>query len=118
MPNLDQPDSTRFRNDLALKKLTDACQQKLAWAESSPKAPASLPGASMAQSDSKPTNSNVVDIRSDVESVRANIAALRTSVVVAWRERGVMLTRDEQKALRDEIAETCELLLDLTKPGV
>ena len=71
----------------------------------------------MSNSNSKPLNNphNIVDIRSDFHAVRMNIAALRESVVVAWRERGVMLTPEQQRILRDEIADTCQLLTALTK---
>lgn len=41
------------------------------------------------------------------------IVELRVRIVTAWRERAVMLTREEQHRLFDEVRETCRLLGDL-----
>jgi hypothetical protein len=41
------------------------------------------------------------------------IVELRGRILTAWRERAVMLTRDEQHRLLSEIQETCRLLGDL-----
>ncbi len=38
------------------------------------------------------------------------IVDLRQRIIEAWRERGVMLTRDEQKRLLAEIKTICDLL--------
>ena len=46
--------------------------------------------------------------------IRADLLALRRSVTLAWQERGVMLTPEEQKALQAEIRDLCEYLTDLT----
>jgi hypothetical protein len=46
--------------------------------------------------------------------IRLDLLALRTSVTLAWQERGVMLSPDEQKELQGEIAELCQYLKDLT----
>ncbi len=59
--------------------------------------------------------SNVTPIRaSEAESIFSGLRQLREAVINAWFERGVMLTPEEQDALRAEIAQTCELLTDLT----
>lgn len=60
--------------------------------------------------------SNVVDIRmSEAENVLFEIRALRQRILVAWQERGVLLSADERADLKAEIAYTCELLTVLTK---
>jgi hypothetical protein len=41
------------------------------------------------------------------------IVDLRLRVIQAWRERAVMLTREEQRLLLEEIKLTCQLLGDL-----
>jgi hypothetical protein len=46
--------------------------------------------------------------------VRADLLALRMSVTVAWQERAVMLTREEQRELQAEIKELCHFLQHLT----
>jgi hypothetical protein len=46
--------------------------------------------------------------------MRASLRALRANVIEAWQSRAVLLTRDEQNELRDEIRKTCALLTDLT----
>lgn len=50
----------------------------------------------------------------DADEMLHEIVELRTRIMTAWRERGVMLTPDEQRRLLDEIRETCRLLGDLT----
>jgi len=45
----------------------------------------------------------------------ADLKALRRSIISAWQERGIMLTPEQQRELRDEIRETCELLMSLTR---
>lgn len=43
------------------------------------------------------------------------IRDLRSRIVAAWRERAVMLTREEQDRLTLEIADTCAILMELSK---
>jgi hypothetical protein len=45
----------------------------------------------------------------------ADLKALRRSIISPWQERGIMLTPEQQRELRDEIRETCELLMSLTR---
>jgi hypothetical protein len=62
------------------------------------------------------TQSNVHQLGAfDAQAMLAEVRALRQRVVDAWRERAVLLTREEQKELRDEINDTCALLTELTK---
>lgn len=59
---------------------------------------------------------NVVNIGSqEAEDILSNLRALRDQIVTAWNERGVVLSREEQATLHDEIKQTCELLTDLTR---
>jgi len=51
---------------------------------------------------------------SEADRMRASLRALRANVIEAWQSRAVLLTRDEQNELRDEIRKTCALLTDLT----
>lgn len=53
----------------------------------------------------------------ELNAIRDDLAALRRRVVTAWLERGVMLTSQERGQLREDIAETCEFLTDLTQSG-
>jgi len=50
----------------------------------------------------------------EVERILAELRALRQCVLVAWKERAVILSREEQLTLKAEIKETCEILIDLT----
>jgi hypothetical protein len=69
----------------------------------------------MAQSSPDKAESNVFEFeRSEAEEILTSIRALRRRILEVWQERGVVLTRDEQKALRAEIVETCALLTELT----
>lgn len=43
------------------------------------------------------------------------LADLRESLISAWRERAVMLTKEEQARLKREITDTCALLSELVK---
>ena len=52
---------------------------------------------------------------SEAERVLAKLSALRRAVLEAWSERAVILTREEQARLREEIRDTCDLLSDLTE---
>ena len=56
----------------------------------------------------------VYSLPSVAYDIRLDLLTLRNSVTLAWRERGVMLTREEQRELKAEIADLCELLKDLT----
>jgi hypothetical protein len=47
------------------------------------------------------------------DDMLGEIVDLRMRIVQAWRERAVMLTRDEQDRLLQEIKLTCQLLGDL-----
>jgi hypothetical protein len=51
----------------------------------------------------------------DADRMLHDISTLRERIVQAWRERAVMLTREEQTRLAAEVATTCSLLLDLTR---
>jgi hypothetical protein len=58
---------------------------------------------------------NVYNLPNDhAHDIRVDLLTLRNSVTLAWQERGVMLTPEEQKELRAEIAELCQFLRDLT----
>lgn len=46
--------------------------------------------------------------------IRADLHTLRMSVTLAWQERGVMLTPEEQKELQAEIKDLCQYLEHLT----
>ncbi len=52
---------------------------------------------------------------SEAERLLANLRSLRNDIVTAWRERAVILTREERTKLRDEIKQTCQFLDDLTR---
>ena len=61
-------------------------------------------------------STNVVSIGAqEAEDILTNLRALRDQIVIAWNERGVVLSRDEQAALHAEIKQTCEFLTDLTR---
>lgn len=49
----------------------------------------------------------------DADDMLNEIVELRGRILIAWRERAVMLSRDEQHRLLEEIRETCRLLDDL-----
>ena len=49
----------------------------------------------------------------NADELLGEIVELRGRIITAWRERAVMLTREEQHRLIDEIRETCRLLGDL-----
>ena len=51
---------------------------------------------------------------SEADRILADLRRLREDVINAWFERAVILTREEQEALRAEIRQTCQLLTDLT----
>ena len=51
---------------------------------------------------------------SEARQIIVSIRTLRTTIVEAWQARGVILTEDERRILRDEIRDTCDLLTDLT----
>lgn len=47
------------------------------------------------------------------DALLEEIVELRARIITAWRERAVMLTREEQHRLLTEIQQTCRLLGDL-----
>jgi hypothetical protein len=51
---------------------------------------------------------------SEAQRLLTDLRMLRRHIVDAWQERGVILTREEQRELRDEIKLTCEILAGLT----
>ena len=51
---------------------------------------------------------------SELERVCNDLHTLRRHVMNAWQARGVLLTAEERRELRDEIRETCALLEELT----
>ena len=68
-----------------------------------------------ADNQSSRSAANVVNLpNSHASDIRVDLLALRQSVTLAWQERGVMLTPDEQKELRAEISELCQYLKHLT----
>jgi hypothetical protein len=70
----------------------------------------------MSGSQQDQSNNNVVSIGSlEAEEILTNLRALRDQIVTAWSERGVVLSREEQEALHDEIKQTCQFLTDLTR---
>jgi hypothetical protein len=46
--------------------------------------------------------------------IRNDLHTLRMSVTLAWQERGVMLTSEEQDELQAEIKDLCQYLQNLT----
>jgi uncharacterized protein YukE len=67
------------------------------------------------QPDFSADSEDVVSITStDAGQMLADLRSLRQTIIVAWQERAVMLSSWEQKALRDKIKRTCELLTHLT----
>jgi hypothetical protein len=58
---------------------------------------------------------NVASIdHSEGKRILTELRSLRRTIIDAWHERGVILSRAEQAELRDEIRRTCELLTSLT----
>ena len=53
-------------------------------------------------------------VDNEADHILTSVRALRRGVVEAWQSRSVLLTREEQRQLRDEIRDTCALLTDLT----
>jgi hypothetical protein len=51
--------------------------------------------------------------RSEAELILNDLETLRTRIIVAWQEKSVILSSEEQRDLRTEIQRTCELLRDL-----
>ncbi len=49
------------------------------------------------------------------DAMLADLRDLRTRRIATSRERGVMLSLEDQEFLRQEIIETCTLLTELTK---
>lgn len=71
----------------------------------------------MSQSNSQPlsqmANKDAARV-SEGQIILADLRALRSKIVAAWQERGVVLAHEEQQELRDEIKTTCDLLTGLT----
>lgn len=44
------------------------------------------------------------------DALLGDLVELRGHLISAWRERAVMLTKEEQARLKNEIADTCALL--------
>ncbi len=60
--------------------------------------------------------SNVVSIgMADAYTISRNLRLLRDQVIIAWTERAVLLSKEEQSDLVQEIQDTCEMLTDLTR---
>ncbi len=49
------------------------------------------------------------------DALLGDLVELRGHLISAWRERAVMLTKEEQARLKDEIADTCTLLTELIR---
>lgn len=61
-------------------------------------------------------HSNIVSSpSSESETVVRNIRALRDEIVIAWRERSVILSPEQQDELKAEIRQTCDFLTELTQ---
>lgn len=54
---------------------------------------------------------------SEADRILHELRRLRETIVVAWDERAVILSREERHELRQEIKETCDLLTQLTANG-
>ena len=50
---------------------------------------------------------------SEGDRILSDLRKLRDTIIVAWEERGVILSREERYELQREIMETCELLTQL-----
>jgi len=59
---------------------------------------------------------NVVNIGtlSEAQQIMSAICDLRQRILMAWHERAVTFTEEEQRQLKNEIAYTCELLTVIT----
>jgi hypothetical protein len=51
--------------------------------------------------------------QSEAQLIFTDLRGLRRRIIIAWQERGVILSSEEQRDLRNEIHRTCELLRDL-----
>ena len=59
---------------------------------------------------------NVVRLEpSEAEAILQNLRDLREQIVIAWQERAVVLSSEEQAELHAEIRQTCEFLTELTR---
>ena len=54
---------------------------------------------------------------SEAQRILTHLRSLRSSMLTAWQERAVILSREEQQELKDEINRTCELLTSVTRAG-
>ena len=68
----------------------------------------------MSDSDRDETSKDVTGNAAAADSILENLHSLRDQIVTAWRERGVMLSHEEQDRLHAEIKHTCAFLTDLT----
>lgn len=57
----------------------------------------------------------VTKIGREADAILRDLRSLRDQIVMAWREKGVVLLPDEQADLRAEIQQTCKFLTDLTQ---
>ena len=71
-------------------------------------------------SDTDQENSdNVVSIgMADAHSISNGLRLLREQIITAWTERAVLLSKEEQSDLLQQIQDTCQLLTDLTSHQV
>ena len=69
----------------------------------------------MSQLSPKPFDSEPEE--SEFQTMLRLIRALRNELVTAWRERAVVLSKEEQERLHQEIKRTCQFLSDLTDPS-
>lgn len=50
----------------------------------------------------------------EIDHILADLRALRTTIIDAWRDSSVILVKEERALLRDEIRATCDMLTTLT----
>jgi len=50
----------------------------------------------------------------EIDHILADLRALRSTIINAWRDSSVILVKEERTLLRDEIRATCEMLTTLT----
>ena len=60
--------------------------------------------------DSSNTPSVAAFAHTELDEILSELESLRHTIVNAWRERAIILTKDEQQRLREEIRRTCDLL--------
>lgn len=67
-------------------------------------------GGTMVRSEADFASNGGIDEAPELEHILVELRSLRRTVVDAWQARAVVLSRDEQRKLRDEIRKTCDLL--------